>query len=236
VAVVAAGVVATSGYGAGNTRSASPAFRAQALRICVDRWNQDNMVSWGSMSVRIAIRALDARERSAVSFGDDARRRCTVSLAGRRGDNSLICRMGYAGGYVCPLVTSDGMPPLRHPNGATDHRGVLRLKRPLKRTHATPPLRWQRRYPHADAFIVPWTRAGKLRPGPRFVRTEERGRCGSFVETRVPRSAVRCVDNRTYAWAGPCFPQRRNFRAGDLAACTAPGLTSFVRWRITARL
>src|SRR3954462_4838046 len=156
--------------------------------------------------------------------------------ASRRVRSRLICRMGYAGGSVCPLVTSDGMPPLRHPNGATDHRGVLRLKRPLKRTHATPPLRWQRRYPHADAFIVPWTRAGKLRPGPRFVRTEERGRCGSFVETRVPRSAVRCVDNRTYAWAGPCFPQRRNFRAGDLAACTAPGLTSFVRWRITARL
>jgi hypothetical protein len=35
------------------------------------------------MSVRIAIRALDARERSAVSFGDDAQRRCTLSLAGR---------------------------------------------------------------------------------------------------------------------------------------------------------
>jgi hypothetical protein len=206
----------------------------QALRTCVERWNQDKMVSWGSMSVRIAIRALDARERDRVSFGDDAQRRCTLSLAGRPGDNSWICRIGYAGGYVCPLVTSDGMPPLRNANGRTDQRGVLKLDVPLKGTRATPPLPWQRRYPHVDGFILPWTRAGKLRSGLRLVATE-RGACGSFVETRVPRSAVRCVDSRTAAWTEPCFPQRRNFRAGDLAACTAPGLTTFIRWRITAR-
>jgi hypothetical protein len=127
------------------------------------------------------------------------------------------------------------MPPLRNTNGTTDHRGVLRLDVPLKGTRATPPLRWQRRYPHVDAFMLPWTRAGKLRPGLRFAVTDERGRCGSFIETVVPRSAVRCVDSRTDAWTEPCFPQRRNFRAGDLAACTAPGLTRFIRWRITGR-
>jgi hypothetical protein len=186
------------------------------------------------MSVRIAIRALDARERAAVSFGDNAQRRCTLSLAGRPGDNSWICRIRDSGGYDCPLVTSDGMPPLRNTNGRTDQHGVLRLDVPLKGTHATPPLPWQRRYPHMDAFILPWTRVGKLRSGLRFAATE-RGACGFFVETRVPRSAVRCVDSRTAAWTEPCFPQRRNFRAGDLAACTAPGVTSFIRWRITAR-
>ena len=215
--------------------SADPAVSsAQALRTCVERWNQDNMLSWGSMSVRIAIRPLDARERGRVSFGDDAQRRCTLSLAGRPGDNSWICRIGDSGGYVCPLVTSDGMPLLRNANGRTDQRGVLTLNVPLKGTHPTPPLPWQRRYPHVDGFILPWTRAGNLRAGLRFSATEH-GACGSFIETRVPRSAVRCVDSRTYTWTEPCFPQRRNFRAGELAACTAPGLTNFTRWRITAR-
>jgi len=192
------------------------------------------MVSWGSMSVRISIRGLGARERSVLSIPEPAERRCTLSLAGRPGDNSWICRIGDSGGYYCPLVTSDGMPPLRNRNGRTDQRGVLKLDVPLKGTHATPPLSWQRRYPHVDGFILPWTRAGKLRPGLRFVVTE-RGSCGFGSEHRVPRSAVRCVDSRTAAITDPCFPQRRNFRAGDVAACGAPGDTSFIRWVITGR-
>ena len=232
--LVAAGIVAAFVCGAGRAVSGSVASPAQALRTCVDRWNQDKMVSWRSMSVRIAIRALDVRERDRVSFGDDGQRRCTVSLADRPADNSWICRIGDSGGYECPLVTSDGMPPLRKTNGRTNKRGVLKLDMPLKGTHATPPLRWQRRYPHVDGFVLPWTRAGTLRPGLRFVGTE-RGACGSFVETRVPRSGVRCVDRRTAAWTEPCFPQRRNFRAGDLAACSGPGLTSFTRWLVTGR-
>jgi len=229
-------VVFADGNGWGGARQSTQraASAAQALRACVDRWNEDNMVNWGSMSVRIAIRGLDDRERGRVSFGDDAQRRCTVSLAGRPGDNSWICRIGDSGGYVCPLVTSDGMPPLRNPNGRTDGRGVLKLDAPLKATHATPPLAWQRRYPHVDGFILPWTRAGKLRAGLRFGVTD-RGACGHFVEHRVPRSAVRCVDSRTVAYTEPCFPQRRDFHAGDVAACGAPGDTHFVRWAITGR-
>jgi hypothetical protein len=213
----------------------SAAESPQSLRTCVDRWNQDNMVSWDSMSVKIAIRALDPRERAAVSFGNDAERRCTVSLADRPGDNTWICRILDSGGYDCPLVTSDGMPPLKNASGTTDQRGVLTLDLPLNGTQPAPPLRWQRRYRRVDGFILPWTRAGRLRSGLRFVATQ-RGACGSFVETRVPRSAVRCVDSRTSGWIEPCFPQRRNFHAGDLAACAAPGSTSFIRWRITARL
>jgi hypothetical protein len=207
---------------------------AQALRACVDRWNQDNMVGWGSMSVRVAIRGLTARERTRLSIPDPGRRRCTVTLASRPGDDTWICQMGDTGGYDCPLVTSDGMPPLRNANGTTDHRGVLKLTVPPKGTHATQPLRWQRRYPHADGFILPWTRARKLRPGLRFVVTE-RGSCVRFVEHRVPRSAVRCIDSRTSTYSDSCFPQRRNFRAGDLAACEAPGDTNLIRWVITGR-
>jgi hypothetical protein len=237
--LVLVALVVALGGGDGSARAAPPtdpgASSAQALRTCVDRWNQDNMVSWGSMSVRIAIRGLDARERSVVSFGDDAQRRCTVSLAGRPGDNSWICRIGESDGYDCPLVTSDGMPPLRKANGKTDQRGVLKLDVPLQGTHATPPLAWQRRYPHVDGFILPWTRAGKLRSGLRFV-VSERGRCGFWVEHRVPRSAGRCVDSRTGAITEPCFPQRRHFRAGDLAACDAAGNTKYIRWLITGRL
>jgi hypothetical protein len=45
--LVAAGVVATFGCGTGNAVMRSAASPAQALRTCVDRWNQDKMVSWG---------------------------------------------------------------------------------------------------------------------------------------------------------------------------------------------
>jgi hypothetical protein len=238
ICVAVVGLVVVLGDVSGRARATPSTDRAapsaQALRICVDRWNQDNMVSWGSMSVRISIRGLGARERSVLSIPNAGQRRCTLSLAGRPGDNSWICRIGDTGGYDCPLVTSDGMPPLRNANGTTDHRGVLKLDVPLKGTHATPPLAWQRRYPHVDGFILPWTRAGKLRSGLRFVGTE-RGACGFWVEHRVPRSAGRCVSSAGVIFE-PCFPQRRNFRAGDVAACDAPGYTRLVRWVITGRL
>ena len=207
----------------------------QALRTCVDRWNQGNMVGWASMSVRIAIRGLTARERSVLSEPHPEQRLCTVSLSIRPGDNSWICQMNDLGGYECPLVTSDGMPPLTNANGTTDRRGVLKLAVELKGTHATPPLLWQRRYPHVDGFILPWTSAGTLRPGLRLVQTEH-GACGDGVEHVVPKSAIRCVDPRTSAMTDPCFPRRPNFRAGDVAACGWPGDTTFLRWVITRRL
>lgn len=236
LAFAGAAVVVSSGSGWGTVRQGPPAASSkQALRICVDRWNQDRMVSWSSMFVRISIRGLSRRERSVLAIPDPTLRRCTVSLAGRRGANSWICLIGETGGYDCPLVTSDGMPPLRDANGTTDRRGVLKLDVPLTGTRATRRLLWQRRYPHADGFIVPWTRAATLRAGLRFVGTE-RGPCGRWVEHRVPPSAVRCVDARTQAYTDSCFPQRRNFRAGDLAACSAPGDLTFTRWRITGRL
>jgi hypothetical protein len=214
---------------------AAGAPSSQTLRTCVDRWNADNMVSWRSLSVLVAVRALDARERAAVSFGDDARRRCTVSLAARAGDNTWICRMGPSGGYECPLITSDGMPALRHPNGRTDAHGVLRLRVPLSGTHPPPPLPWQRRYPHVDGYILPWTRGGTLRPGLRLVG-QHRGACGRFVEHPLPPTAIRCVDRRTGSYSEPCFAQRATVRVGDLAVCGGTGDTTFERWLITSRL
>lgn len=192
------------------------------------------MVGWGSRSVRIAIRGLGAGERSSLRTPNPERRLCTVSLADRPGDNTWICQIGRSGGYGCPLVTSDGMPPLRNANGRTDRHGVLKLDVRLKGTQAAPPLPWQRRYPHVDGFIFPWGHDGRLKAGLRFTVTE-RGACGFFVEHVLPRSAGRCVDSRTSAFYEPCFPQGRTFRAGDLAACGAPGDTTFIRWRVTGR-
>ena len=195
------------------------------------------MVSWGSMSVRIAIRALDARERSAVSFGDDAQRRCTLSLAGRPGDNSWICRIGNTGGYECPLVTADGMPPLRNKNGTTDRRGVLKLDVPLAGTHATPPLAWQRRYPHVDGFILPWTRADTLRRGLSFDQAGQarhyRGHCFRGSQQTVAKAALRCVSDVQF---DPCFAPAADWNhPGAIVACAYPGWTRFSRFVIARR-
>jgi hypothetical protein len=90
------------------------------------------MLSWGSMSVRIAIRRLNARERSNLYEPHLGQPLCTLSLAGEPGDNTWICIIDAAGGYECPLVTSDGMPPLRNANGATNRLGTLTLNVPAR--------------------------------------------------------------------------------------------------------
>lgn len=206
---------------------------AQALRTCVDRWNQGNMIGWPSRSVQIGIRALTARERSVLSLPDHAQPRCTLSLANRPGENTWICRILNSGGYDCPLVTSDGMPPLKDANAKTDKRGVLTLDLPLSNTHATPPLAWQR-FPHTDGFILPWTPSGTLRPGLNYYPGTEHGACGVEFEHVVPPSAGRCVVPAGTYW--PCFPRRRKFVVHDLAACGSPGSTQFARFVVTARL
>jgi hypothetical protein len=210
----------------------------QALRVCVDRWNQGNMLRWRSMSVRISIRGLYARERSVLSEPNPAQRRCTLSLAARPGQNTWICIIDDADGYECPLVTSDGMPPLRNTNGMTDGRGVLKLDVPLAGTHAAPPLAWQRRYPHVDGFILPWTRAAKLRQGLSFDRTGEarhyRGHCFLGSQQTVTKAALRCVSDVQF---DPCFaPSGDRNHLGTVVACAYPGGTRFSRFVIVRRL
>ncbi len=220
-AVVAAGAACGSG-----TQS------RQALRACVDRWNHGDMRSWRSRSVRIAIRPLDARERSELVTPDAARRVCTLSLADRPGQDEWLCRINSAGAYDCPLVTSDGMPPLEHANGATDARGILKLDVSLQGTHATPPLAWQRRYPRVDGFILPWTRAGRLRDGLGFARTF-RGTCSRGSEQTVATGALRCLSAVQF---DPCFaPDAHWNRPGAIVACASPGRTRVVRFVIVRR-
>ena len=140
------------------------------------------------------------------------------------------CVMEQSGAYVCP-TNAAGSPPLRKQNARVDERGVLTLGISLEGTQATPPLAWQRRYPRIDGFVEPWTSSGKLRPGLRF-DGEGQGRC--FLVAETIRSAISCL-TRTGNRYNACFPQRRHWRAGDLAACGGPGGTTFLRWRITQR-
>jgi hypothetical protein len=193
------------------------------------------MLGWRSMSVRVAIRGLTRGERDSLYEPNLGERHCTLSLAGSPGDNTWICIFSVTGGYDCPLVTSDGMPPLRNPNGRTDRHGILKGV-PLAGTHATPALAWQRRYRHVDGFILPWTRAGRLRPGLSFIRTRPnrhlRGDCSRGSEHIVPKASLRCVSD---VQLDPCFaPSTHWHHRGAVVACGHPGWTKFSRFVITA--
>jgi hypothetical protein len=196
---------------------------SQALRTCVDRWNQGNMLGWGPGLVNVAFRRPAAKEHSSMVL--PSRRQCIVAIAVEGG--SWTCVLVSRGAYWCPPLHEPTGPSLRA-NAAISRRGVLKLDSPLKGTHSTSPLAWQR-YPHVDGFIEPWTAGGKLRAGLRF-KGEGRGRCFRVDETA--RSALSCL-RRTLARYDACFPQRRHWQAGDLAACGSLGHTSFVRWTIT---
>jgi hypothetical protein len=196
----------------------------QALRTCVDRWNQGNMVGWGPGPVNVAFRRPNAKEHSTIEL--PPRRLCIVGIA--VGDGTWTCVLSTTGAYWCPPLHEATGPRLAA-NARLDRRGVLALDSPLKGTHPTPRLRWQR-YPHLDGYIHPWRSNGKLRPGLRF-KQQGRGRC--FLAAETTRSAVSCL----YPSGGrndTCFPQRRPWQRGDLAACSfGPGSTTFTRWVIS---
>ena len=192
----------------------------------MDRWNQDNMLGWGPAPANISFRRPVAKERASIEL--PARRQCIVSIAA--GGGTWTCVVMNLGAYYCPPRHEPTGPPLTDKNATIDRRGALELDSPLKGTHPTPPLPWQR-YPHVDGFIEPWTSSGKLRPGLRF-KGEGRGRC--FVVDETVTSGISCL-RRIFRYDA-CFPQRRNWRVGDLAACGGLGNTRFVRWKITGRL
>ena len=192
------------------------------------------MRKWASMSVRVSIRGLTARERSVLVEPNPTQRRCTLSLATQPGQNTLICLIEDTGGYDCPLVTSDGMPPLQDGNATTDQRGVLKLDVPLAGTHTTPPLAWQKRYPHVDGFILPWTPAGKLRQGLSFDHVgparRYRGHCFRGSQQTVAKAALRCVSDVQF---DPCFAATAQWNhPGAIIACASTGSTRFGRFVI----
>src|SRR5919204_3714297 len=145
---------------------ATPPSR-QALRTCVDRWNQANMLGWGPALVDVAVRRLVPAEVHNVGFYGRAPR-CVASIASKLHEFTFVCVINAAGAYDCSRY-SDGAPRLRRANGTLDAHGVLRLEGPLTGTHATAPLPWHH-YPHVDGLIHPWTSKGKLRRGLSFYR------------------------------------------------------------------
>ena len=199
---------------------------AQSLRTCVDRWNQDNMVDQGPAPAKVAFRRPVRKERESIEL--PARRQCMVSIAAGRG--TWTCALSGSGAYWCPPRHEPTGLPLKNKNATIDRRGVLVLDAPLKGTHPTPPLAWQR-YPRVNGFVEPWTSSGTLRGGLHFKGTG-RGRC--FVIAETVTSAISCL-TRSGERYDACFPQRKRWRAGDVAACGELGDTRFVRWTITGR-
>lgn len=261
VAVVGCGAAKTEGRRDGarptavGSASRSPAA-AQALRTCVDRWNRGNMRGWGPTLASVSVRRDTADQLAAVGLRDPERRRCTVALAvhsrrdpraGCSGEavlpghprfcvyrrSTYVCIINGFGGYGCP-TNAEGSPPLRHKNATTDERGVLKLDVPLKGTRATAPLAWQRRYPHTDGWIEPWTSSGRLRPGLRLTGTYS-GSCSRGSYETPAKTAGRCLLLAGTGIFDPCFVRRARWgHRGTVAACASwPGGTTFGRFVIT---
>jgi hypothetical protein len=230
MARVAASLVCIAAFA--TAASAAPASR-QALRTCVDRWNQANMRGWGPNLVDIAVRRLAPAEVHNVGdFGPAPR--CVASIAGRLHEQTFVCVLNGEGAYECSRF-SDGAPLLRRANGKLDDRGVLTLDEPLAGTHATRPLAWQR-YPHVDGLIHPWTSDGKLRAGLRLDShpgARYRGSCEAGSEYTLDRAAHKCVSD--VQWDSCYAPNRHWNRIGTVLACGAPGSTRFDRFVITRR-
>jgi len=186
------------------------------------------MASLGPATANIAFRSPLAKERASIEMSP--RPQCIVAIdAG--GAGTWTCTLIESGAYWCPPHHEPTGPVLKR-NARIDAHGVLTLDQPLKGTHPTPPLAWQR-YPHLDGFIEPWTADGKLRAGLRF-DSVGRGRCFVVDETAV--AAISCLTlTGGQARYEACFPQWQNWLPGELAACGGLGSTRFLRWTITAQ-
>jgi hypothetical protein len=228
----------------------------QSLRTCADRWNQGNMRGWGPALIDVSLRRLDSAHLRAAGLDGKPKLRCVIlfSFEFRRdnhkgcsggavvpGDHSrcfdpsgsFFCVINRFGAYACPpRHEPDRTLPLRRKDGATDARGVLTLSIATPATHRTPLLLWQKRYPHIDGWILPWTSSGDLRRGVTLNNVIDRGggTCGSGSEQSVALSALRCLWHQTYI-LDPCFPQhaRWNHRGAIVACATEPGSTMFGR-------
>ena len=151
------GSAARSPRGNAHSTPSSPPSAAQALRTCVDRWNQDNMVGWGPTLVSISVRRLRAREADHLGIYDH-RPHCTASLAvfaprdtqtGCSGEAvmpghpkfcvsteaTFVCVINKLGGYECS----------RYADGARSSIGkrVLQLVRPARVVEEMCGRQWQ---------------------------------------------------------------------------------------------
>jgi hypothetical protein len=198
----------------------------QVLRMCIDRWNQGNMVGQGPAPANVAFRRPFPKERRSMVLPRG--RQCIVSIAA--GDGTWTCVLTASGAYWCPPRHEPTGPPLAKKNAEIDGRGHLAFDGSLAGTHAIRRLRWQR-YPLVDGTVKPWTPSGHLRPGVRFT-SSGRGPCFRVGETVI--SGISCLDGHMRRYDS-CFPQHKRWRAGEVAACGGFGSARFVRWTITER-
>jgi hypothetical protein len=195
------------------------------------------MVGWSTPDASVAVRRLDARERAEMGASKFGRPRCTVALAADGRRRTWICVLDDNGAYVCPIRHEPFDVPLRNENASIDRHGVLKLDAPVPGTHATSPLAWQRRYPHIDGFILPWTRSGRLRRGLTLEQIgaprHSRGTCSRGSEMMFDRSALRCVSD---VQLDPCFARTPGWNhRGAFVACGYQGWTRFDRFLILRR-
>src|SRR5690242_2725756 len=83
---------------------------SQALRTCIDRWNQDNMVGQGPAPANIAFRRPVAKERRSIVLPPG--RQCIVAIAA--GGGTWTCVLAPSGAYWCPPRHEPTGPPLTH--------------------------------------------------------------------------------------------------------------------------
>src|SRR5439155_6899969 len=156
--------------GAASARAGAPLnpSAAQALRTCVDRWNEGHMVSWGPALASVGLRRLDATRLAEVGlhpgpprcvvsvsfeYRRDPRMGCSEGSMARKNRAFCVdrartwsCAMYSSGVYSCPLRHEPDYLPLTHENATMDEHGVLKLDAALEGTHPPPRLAWQR-YP-----------------------------------------------------------------------------------------
>jgi hypothetical protein len=217
---------AACGSGRPPAVAAEPA--SQAIRTCVDRWNQDNMTGspYRAGHVEVAI-MWPGRELAGLVAAKQGEKRCLVMMGPK--EAPVYCVLAGRGAYYCPYSPVTG-PRRTTANATLSKTGVLTLDVSLTGTHATPRLAWQR-YPHVDGYIHPWTRDGRLRPGLRLItKKPDHGGCFAGSEEVPDPAAISCLV--PLGRFSPCYPQKQQWGTGDIAACARLGSLSFLRMHI----
>lgn len=220
-----AGVVCGGAFGASPHPSKSNTTSAQ---WCVNRWGQLDMHPTPTLAVVLG------RKKCTILLGYSTRKPSSGCRADTTGyghfcvDPASVfrCRLNQQGAYDC--WTHAGH--LRHPrwNARVGHDHRLVLDHPQQHVR-TPTPSWARRYPVDRGYIKPWTKAGRLRGGLKFVDHHTADSCDPG--SAVIGGAWRCNDRYGAFGADPCFPQPGRKRL--FACATAPGSTRFLH--VTAR-
>jgi hypothetical protein len=228
--LAAAGLAITALVAACGSARVAVTPASQALRTCVDRWNEDNMVGYRYLSGRLEVAMVRPGRLLSLATGVKGSGKRCVLMLGPEKAHPVYCVLARSGAFYCPYSPIEG-PRRTTTNATVGKDGVLTLDMSLRGTHAARPLAWQR-YPHVDSNVHPWTSTGRLRPGLRLRPWRlGHGGCISGSEETPDPAAIQCVVAMGHT--GPCYPQNRQWGPGGIAACGGVGPT-FYRFRITA--